>query len=288
MGAEARALSHRQDPSGKGVNVSRVVHRLGMPTRAYGLIGGRIGQLLQDLLDEEGVPSRFTQIAGETRINFTVRQISNKQQCRVLMPGPHVDSADVARCLEAIAADLPEMTMLVLSGGIPPGCPVGVYADIIRKAREANVRCLLDTHGEPLRLGLDAGPCLIKPNRDELAQLTGLPGGSIREVVAAARRVLPKTTEGVIVSLGPDGAVLTTDNGAWHLRPPEVSEWFAAGAGDSLLAAYAVARVRGEDPLQAACWGVAAGTAAVLAQSSRLAEREDIERLVPKVVPQLV
>jgi 6-phosphofructokinase 2 len=285
MGGEARALSHRQDPGGKGVNVARVIHRLGGPTRVYGIAAGRSGELLEDLLDREGVPHRFTHVRGETRINFTIRQLADQVQCRVLMQGPQVSEEAVTQCLDELTADLPETSVLVMSGALPPGCPEDVYAEMIRRAKAAGVPCYLDTHGKPLRLGLSAGPAVIKPNRAELGELTGRAVDSIPAVVSAARGVLAPQMEAVLVSLGAEGAVLVTADGTWRLPPPEVSRWFAAGAGDSLLAAYALARSRGASPLEAAIQGVAAGTSAVLAESSRLARSDDVARLAPRVVP---
>ncbi|MET9476256.1 PfkB family carbohydrate kinase, partial [Streptomyces sp. NPDC002922] len=170
--------SHRvgdisERPGGKGLNVARVLSALGHETVVTGFAGGATGAVLRDLL--AGLPPRDALVAvtGNTRRTIAVVDASTGDTTQLNEPGPLVTAGEWAAFLTTYRELLGEADAVALCGSLPPGIHVGAYAELVRLARAADVPVLLDTSGEPLRRGIAARPDLIKPNADELAQLTG-------------------------------------------------------------------------------------------------------------------
>lgn len=155
------------DPGGKGINVSRMAHRLGWPTVAFGLLAGDVGNMVERSLESEKVQHHFIRIPGETRVNVTVVDKSSGEASSFYGPGPQVPEDSLADFSTLVRFWLQGGRVLVLAGSLPPGAPKDTYAGYIRAAHEAGVQTILDTHGSALRIGLEAKPDLIKPNVEE-------------------------------------------------------------------------------------------------------------------------
>ena len=275
------ALRH---PGGGGINVARVLHRLGMPVQAWYLAGGPTGQVVQQLLAAEGVPALPLPIAGATRENFSVIETDTGREYRFVLPGPDVAPGEWQDCLDRLTALAPPR-WLVLSGGLAPGMPEDFYARLVRALRPRGTRIALDTTGAALAAALQAGVDVVKPSLSELRTLTGQPLATPGEWNAAAQ-ALVRTGQAawVALSLGAQGAVLAHADGLWHAPALPVSAaQGTTGAGDCVLAALVWALERGDAPSEALRWGIAAGTAALGAPGTALAQRADIERLAPGV-----
>ncbi|MBB5934518.1 1-phosphofructokinase family hexose kinase [Streptomyces zagrosensis] len=229
--------SHRiteaiERPGGKGLNVARVLATLGHDTVATGLIGGATGAALRDQLGSyPGVADAFVPIAGTTRRTVGVVDASTGDTTQLNEPGPLVSAAEWAAFADRYAELLDGAAAVALCGSLPPGVPVGAYAQLIRAAHGAHVPVLLDTSGEPLRRGIAARPDVIKPNADELAALTGS-----TEPVRAAREARRRGAHAVAASLGPEGLLAITPDGAWRAAPPSRIAGNPTGAGDSAVA----------------------------------------------------
>lgn len=273
------------EPGGGGINVSRAMGKLGGDSVAFYPAGGLAGRMLIDLLDGEGLQHRAMSIAGVTRENFTVLEKSTGRQYRFGMPGPTLQEAEWRRCLEEILPLLPEIDYLVASGALPPGVPPDFYGQLARLAREHNTRLVVDTSGEALRLAVEEGVFLIKPNLREFAELMGRESVDgleeerlARELVAAGR------SEAVVVSLGAAGVLAASAEGAERVRAPLVPIISKVGAGDSTVAGLVLALARGRSWPEAVRFGVAAGAAAVMTPGTELCRREDVERLYAQLM----
>jgi tagatose 6-phosphate kinase len=225
---------------GKGINVSRVLHTLGVPTLIAGLAGGRTGEAVRRELGQAGLPERLTSVTGETRRTVAVVDEHTGDTTTLLERGPvvrpeewRVFLADFASCLDGAA-------VVVLSGSLPPGLPQDAYAILVRAARARGVPAILDTSGPALRHGLPAGPALVKPNADELAEVTGE-----SDPHRAAKALRAAGAEEVAASLGPAGILAVTPSGAWRAVPPERLRGNPTGAGDAAVAALARGLVAG-------------------------------------------
>ncbi|MFE4691461.1 1-phosphofructokinase family hexose kinase [Streptomyces sp. NPDC056749] len=277
--------SHRvrdvtERPGGKGVNVARVLSALGHDTVVTGFAGGATGAVLRELLGSlpDHPTDALVTVAGNTRRTLAVVDHSSGDTTQLNEPGPHIDAGEWASFLGTFGELLPQAEAVALCGSLPPGVHVGAYAELVRLARSAGVPVLLDTGGEPLRRGIAARPDLVKPNADELAQLTGA-----REPLRATRDARRRGAHSVVTSLGPDGLLAVTPDGIWRAAPPSAVRGNPTGAGDSAVAGLLSAVAEGlgwQDRLTRA---VALSTATVLAPVAGEFDREAYEDLLTRV-----
>ncbi|MFF8836370.1 1-phosphofructokinase family hexose kinase [Streptomyces sp. NPDC015130] len=218
-------------PGGKGLNVARVLAALGHETVATGFAGGATGAMLKDLLAATPVRDELVPTAGPTRRTVAVVDTSTGDTTQLNEPGPAITPAEWAGFRTRFTELLDGARAVALCGSLPPGIHVGAYAELIRLARAAAVPVLLDTSGEPLRRGIAARPDLVKPNADELAQLTGS-----REPHRATRDARRRGAHAVVSSLGPEGLLAATPEGLWRAAPPAAVRGNPTGAGDSAVA----------------------------------------------------
>ncbi|QEV18776.1 1-phosphofructokinase family hexose kinase [Streptomyces alboniger] len=231
--------SHRvtevtERPGGKGVNVARVLAALGHAVTVTGFAGGDTGRALRErLATEPRLTDALVPVAGATRRTLAVVDAATGDTTQLNEPGPTVTPAEWAAFLDSYEqlARHEGTTAIALCGSLPPGVPVGAYALLIRAARAARVPVLLDTSGEPLRRGVAARPDIVKPNADELAELTGS-----HEPERATRDARRRGAHAVVASLGADGLLALTPDGGWRARPPKRVRGNPTGAGDSAVA----------------------------------------------------
>lgn len=272
------------DAGGGGVNVARVLTRLGGQCTALCPTGGSPGHWLERRMREEGLAAVFLPIAGETRLSFTVHEHSTGAEYRFVMPGPRLSEAEWQACLLHLErlAEFPDL--LVASGSLPPGVPVDFYARLARLCRARGARMVLDTSGPPLAVALAEGVYLIKPNLKELRELTGQPLESAEQWQAAARQeVLDGRAEVVALTLGHLGALLVTRDAMWSAPPLDIPVASAVGAGDSFVGGLVWALQQGQPLAQAFSWGIAAGSATLLSAGTALCRPEDVRRLQTQV-----
>ncbi|MEV5198814.1 1-phosphofructokinase family hexose kinase [Streptomyces sp. NPDC053720] len=312
--ASHRVSEMSERPGGKGLNVARVLSALGHRTVVTGFAGGATGAVLRELLaglsprepadpggtdapepgtaPEPGaaagaapaatapapVTDALVTVAGNTRRTIAVVDRATGDTTQLNEPGPLVTADEWTALLARYEELLAGADAVALCGSLPPGIHVGAYAELVRAARTAGVPVLLDTSGEPLRRGIAARPDLIKPNADELAQLTGS-----REPMRATRDARRRGAHGVIASLGPDGMLAVTPDGIWQAAPPARVPGNPTGAGDSAVAGLLSGLVEGlswPDRLRRA---VALSTATVLSPTAGDFDRAAYEELLPRV-----
>lgn len=228
------ALMH---PGGGGINVARVIRRLGGDVQALYLAGGVTGQVLGRLLREEQVPCHCIAIAGETRESFTAHERLSGQDFRFVLPGPTLAPAEWTACLDHIEGLQPPPAYLVASGSLPPGVPVDFYARLATQARARGARFVLDSSGPALAAALQVGVHLFKPSLRELSELCGTPLRDEQDWCEAARRlVVEGQAEIVALSLGEQGALLVDAERMLRAQALQVDVHSTIGAGDSFVA----------------------------------------------------
>jgi 1-phosphofructokinase len=273
-GAVIRAASARLDPGGKGVNVSRALLANGYPSRAVVPCGGEEGNQLVRLLVAEGVDLVAVPISGRTRSNVTIVE-PDGTVTKINEPGAPLTAAEFETVAEAVLAATEPGGWVVGCGRLPPYLPADVYARLCRRCAAAGIRVAVDTSGPALLAAVDAGPAVVKPNREELAEAAGGAIDSIQDVVDAAMWLRAKGAATVLVSLGADGAVLVEDGGVTVGESPVVEPRSSVGAGDALLAGFLACGAAGPDALAE---GMAWGAAAVRLPGSRMPGPADIDR----------
>jgi 6-phosphofructokinase 2 len=270
-------------PGGGGINVARAIQELGGRVTALWLRGGALGDLLGELLDDEGVPHQPLGIDGVTRMSLTVLDESRGREYRFVLPGPELREEEIRACVEALRGLDPPPAYLVMSGSLPPGVSDGLYARLGREA-PAGCRVLVDTSGTPLARALEGPAYLIKPNLRELGELAGRELQEPEEIEDVSRALIRRErAEVVVTTLGSRGAVVVTGEGAVRLQAPEVDARSNVGAGDSTLGGLTLALARGDELVDAVRFGMAAGAAAVLTPGNALCRREDAERLHARI-----
>lgn len=273
-GEVMRAIGVRVDPGGKGINVSRALAAHGLATRAVVTLGGAEGEHLKALLRASGLDIVAVPIQGAIRSNITVVE-PDGTTTKLNEPGAMLRDDELVSVFAAVKAAIVSADWLVASGSLPPGAPADVYAALIRELSGSGTRVAVDTSGSALEAALRARPALVKPNRDELAEVTGRPVVTVADAVAAAERIRDLGADAVLASLGSDGAVLVDSDGALHARTPAVAPLSSVGAGDAMLAGFLAGGGRG---VEALLEGVAWGAAAVRQPGSGMPAPGDIDR----------
>jgi 6-phosphofructokinase 2 len=284
-----RCAAAQRDPGGGGINVARVIARLGGDVTALYPIGGVTGRLLHRLVDEEGIGSVTVAVNEETREDFTVREETSGAQYRFVMPGPPFSEDEWQSCLEALAAIEGSKGIVVASGSLPPGVPDDFYARAARLAAGSEAKFVLDSSGAPLAAAMKEGVYIVKPSRGELSGLVGdTLLGEPQCVRAASRLIKAGMTEIVALTLGEQGALLVTRDGALRAPPLPVKVVSTVGAGDSFLGALVWSLARGDDINDAFRYSVAAGSAALLHPGTQLCRAADVHALYNEVVIEVV
>lgn len=272
-----------KDPGGGGINVSRVITRLGGRTMAYFFAGGYTGHFFAGLLKDEKVDSFIIETTGSTRENFIVTDAATGLQYRFGLPGPFVSEAEWTQCLSALSA-VKEVDYMVASGSLTDGIPTDFYARVAAIARKKKARLVLDTSGPALQQALEEGVYLVKPNLGELAFLAGVKQLDKESAVAAARELIAKKAcEAMIVSMGAGGALLVTAELSRHINPPPVKIVSTVGAGDSMVAGIVLSLSKNKSLTEALQYGVACGTAATLHPGTALCSPAEVEQLVEQL-----
>lgn len=266
---------------GGGINVSRAIHKLGSESLCTYLSGGPEGQMMHQLLDEEGIQQHVIPIAGRTRENFIVVDTSREQQYRFGMPGPPVSNEEIENMIQAMEQLCTDADIVVASGTLPPEAPKNLFARVASIAKRKSAKCIIDTSGDALIEAANEGVYLLKPNLGELSALSGKPSITALEQEKLASQLIEEgKCEVVVVSLGPQGAMLVARNEkASYIPAPTVHKKSTVGAGDSMVAGMVLSLAQNKSLKETVLYGVAAGTAATMNEGTNLCKKEDTERL---------
>lgn len=280
-----RCTQEEVHPGGGGINVSRIIHNLGGNSCALFPCGGYTGNQLQQLLQKEGLTTHPLSINSETRQSFSVHETSSGKDFRFLLPGHTLDENTATSCLTYIRALNPKPRYVVASGSLPPGISENFYARISSLAQSMGSMFVLDTSGEPLKHALDAGGIyLFKPSLQELEAFTGLTLSTESSQLKAARAIiLAGQAKIVVLSLGADGALLVSAQGAFKARSVPVSPVSTVGAGDSVVGGMVWALAQGMEIEQALGYGMAGAAATITNPHGEMGKATDIQSLLDQV-----
>lgn len=261
-GAVIRTSEPVLEPGGKGVNVTRALSANGVPSLAIVAVAGPEGAELSRLLERDGILCRFVPVSGRTRSNLTVCE-PDGTVTKLNEPGSPLQEADLAAIATAVRTSVRDGDWLVVSGSTPPHFTADQVAALLAEATATGAQLVIDSSGEALATSLDAKPRVVKPNREELAELVGRELGSVAAVETAAQEVRSRGAEYVLVSLGAEGAVLVGPDGMLVGESRVDKPRSTVGAGDSFLAGFLSRFTNDEGDVEAALlealtWGAAA------------------------------
>ncbi len=274
------------EAGGGGINVSKAIKNLGGESIAIFPEGGAGGELLENLLNAEGIQTHSLPLEPWTRENLNVVSRESDRQFRFVMPGNALTSADTHKLL-GLLNEHTDCSVLVVSGSIPDGTPEHIFDDLAQFTKEHDIKLIWDTSGEAVHKSLERGNVfLLKPNHGELCELMGVNKKDDHDVDELAEQLLQKyDLENVVVSLGPQGALWISKHGDdQQIVPPPVKIVSTVGAGDSQIGGMVLKLAQGESMAIAVRYGVAVGTATITQEGSKLATKEDADRLFKRIM----
>ncbi|MER0123319.1 1-phosphofructokinase [Streptococcus sp. ZJ93] len=262
---------------GKGINVSRILQRLGYASTATGFVGGFTGEFIKSGLAAEEIGTQFVNVDQDTRINVKIKA---DQETEINGLGPIVTDEQLAE-LENILAHVTTDDTVVFAGSAPASLGNQVYNRLIPLVKEAGAEVVCDFEGQTLLDSLGHEPLLVKPNNHELEAIFGVTFDSREDIVRYAKDILVKGAKNVIVSMAGDGALLVTGDATYFAKPIKGTVKNSVGAGDSMVAGFTGEYTKSHNPIEALKWGVACGTATAF--SDDLANIEFIKEMYKKV-----
>ena len=265
---------------GGGINISRVLKRLGVENHCVFPSGGNTGQLLNELLLKENIIVKSIKVDTWTRENFSVFDTNSNLQYRFGMPGNDVSAEKIKEIEDYLSSNLEDGDILILSGSLPENLPSNYYSKLIAQLKNKSIKIVLDTSGPALKNSLEESVFLIKPNQLELKQLANKESLTDKEMEEFATSLVKSgKSQYVVVSLGANGALIVSKEGFQYQKAPEVVVKSTIGAGDSMVAGLIYAFINNESQKNIIKWGVSSGAAATMNEGSNLAQKENIEQL---------
>lgn len=266
------------EPGGGGINVSKALKKLDTQSIALFQAGGYNGEMLRSLLQKENIEFHAVDTQVETRENWIMLETSTNCQYRFTFPGSPVEEKAIYNLIDAIRSFTP--TYVIASGSLPPGLPDYFYGLIVKNANAVGAKCIVDTSGPALQAIKGKHAFLIKPNISELSKMLAIEKLENNDVADAAQQaVRDGYAEILVVSMGPDGAWLVTDDRKYFAAAPPVEKKSTVGAGDSMVAGITYQLQKGASLRQALQFGIACGSAATMNDGSQLFKADDAERL---------
>jgi 1-phosphofructokinase len=277
----ARALTF--DASGKGVNVASFLTDYGYKTAVTGYLGQENVAIFEQSFASKGIDDHFVRIPGSTRINVKVVDELKQQTTDINTPGQPAPLEAMGTLLETIERLAHSCDWFVISGSLPPDMPTSIYAAIITQLKRGKKRIILDSSGEALREGIQAGPTIIKPNIDELQHLVGHPLTSEAEIQQAAHQLLNDDSRLIVVSMGKQGAMLVEQATTLIATPPAVIVKKTFGAGDAMVAGLVIAHIEGLSLVDCARLATAFSVGVIAHLSYTLPSRDVLQQYFQQV-----
>ncbi|MFZ0869527.1 MAG: 1-phosphofructokinase family hexose kinase [Rhodanobacter sp.] len=282
LGEVSRALDEQVSPGGKGLHVAQTIAALGERVQLVGLVDSAQRNLIGRRMSERGVLFHGIEISDSLRTCIALRN-ANGQVTEILGQGPLLNEEQREALLRAFRRSVDDSELVILSGSLPRGFAPTTYAELATYVRDVGKRCLVDASGELMRHALQVQPFMVKPNRDEVAELLGRPINDLAAAASAARELAVRGVEMPVVTMGAMGAVAADVSGIWHAAIELAPIRNAVGSGDCLLAGMAVGMVRGMTLEETLRLGAACGAANAQGEETGFVERRAVEALLSQV-----
>ena len=282
-GALHRARLVREDLGGKGINVSRSLRALGIPSRILGFAGGWSGAALRAGLLAEEFDASFVEVGSEIRQNITLLDENSGQYTKINELGPEVQMQHISALEEQIDRIAQPGDLWAFCGSLPPGAPLDLYGRLIRQVQNSEGLAFLDTSGVALRLGMSARPFSIKINAEEVLEVLHGRRKAGLDLASVAGGLQEGSTRLVVLTRGAQGLVLALGDERLVAVPPEVVARSSVGAGDASLAGLLWGISENCDPAMLARRAAACGTAAAMQEGSEVGEAALVSNLLDKI-----
>jgi 1-phosphofructokinase/tagatose 6-phosphate kinase len=275
---------------GKGVNIARTLKALGQPVIATGVAGGPTGTRIIEHLTEEAILNDFVRIREESRMSTAVVDPTNGEQTEINERGPKVAEAELELFVDKLLYLAKGAAVCVFAGSLPRGVDPDLYARLVDELRKLGVTTVLDSEGEPLRLGTRAGPNVVSPNELEAEELVGNEFADDEDRSLGIGQILELGANEALMTL-PDGCLAmladTRDPSAplalYRATLDPLEPVSSVGSGDAFLAGYVAARYGGRPPEECIRFGVACGAESTQHFGAGVIDPREVERLAGEV-----
>lgn len=279
-GGVNRVTSVRHDIGGKGINVSKVLREFGVDSICTGFLGGNLEDVFRKELEKRGIQADFVSVEGSTRTNIKIVDVMKDEYTDINEPGAVISHEELEAFLVKFETLVKEGDIVVLSGGVSPSVPKDIYRKLTELSKARGAYVLVDAEGPLLEEALKAKPDVIKPNDRELSMLMGKEVGSDEEILNAARQLRMQGIGKVLVSLGGDGSLLVTEEGALRAKGLKVPVKSTVGAGDSMVAALVYAKLKGMTDRETLGFAQASGAATVMLEGTKACTLDEVKSLL--------
>ena len=270
-------------PGGKGLNVSKPAAIIGADVLATGFTGGHAGKYIEEQLIPFKVKSDFYHVHDESRSCINIFDESTGKETEFLEPGFTVKPEEFESFKDHFKGLVSKADVVSMSGSVPKGLDYHAYQELVKIVKDQGKPVILDTSGQLLEKGVEALPTLVKPNKDEIRMLTGLPCDDIDQVIGAAKKLHERGVRYVAVSLGGEGSVVVCDKGVFRARVPKITAVNTVGCGDTMIAGFATSLADGLSVEDMMARASAMSCAAAKREETGFFVMEDYEEILPKV-----
>lgn len=271
-----------KDAGGKGINISRALLANGIQSLPLVSLGSENGSEFASILEKDGLKCKFFTAPGRIRENYTLHT-EGSDETRISFDSTIRDAGLTEKCEAFINTHLDSDTIVTFTGSIPSCVSKQDCKDMLKRLRNAGVKTVIDCRSFSLDDITECRPFLIKPNKPEISSMLGHDVSEISEIISAAKKIQAAGVENVMISLGANGAVLVTSNGAFHAQAPNITPLSTIGAGDSSIAGFLAATAESLDCGSRLKTAVAYGSAACLTEGTRPPMKKDVEELLSKI-----
>jgi len=283
IGNVNRISSTRVDVGGKGINVSKVIKELKHESLALGFLGGGSGHQIKDYLNDSNIENDFLFVKGETRTNIKIIDKINNTHTDINENGASVTADDISNIKGKIIKHCRSESLVILSGSVPSGVSSSIYGEIIKDIKNKGGRVILDADGDMLMQGIKAGPYIVKPNIDELEKAFSISIDNEDKIIETSKKILEYGVKYVVISQGGEGSLFISSDKIAKVKGLKVEVKSTVGAGDSMVAALAVATENNysfEETMKLACATSAANVMTEGTQTGRLIDIEELKKQV--------
>lgn len=263
---------------GKGLNVAKVASILGGKVVATGFLGGNSGRFIREQLKSQGIEDAFIEIEGETRTCIAINDPIDNTSTEILESGPTISKEEQKAFLDNFKTIALKADIVTISGSLPKGISNSFYGELIQICEQLGKRAILDTSGKALATNLQYNPFMIKPNRNELETIIGKTNMDESDILKAAQKIHQKEIDLVCITLGGDGSIAVTKEGAFRLKAPPIRIMSAVGSGDSFIAGCALQLIQGEPMQEVLKYGMACGMANTQFNQTGMVNRELVDK----------
>jgi len=274
-----KVLNAHTTSGGKGINVSKAVRGCGRETIAIGFLGGGRGRMIEEELREMGITTNFWHIEEKTRSNTIISDKKTGQHTLLSEPGPKITEYDLEMLKSIFYRVMSQCIVVTLSGSLPRGVPANIYGDLISIAKERGVKTILNASGEQFIKGLEKKPFLAKPDLRESNQIFGVKIDKEKDAIKAAKEVVQRGAEIGVVSLQQKKDIIATRDEIWFAETDYHEIVNLIGAGDALIAGFAISLTEeGKNLKEAIKFSMACALASALREEEEFSSREEVNK----------